>query len=82
MQNIHPPYRFRLGHPPQIGLSCLQILVPKDHFRDNLQWHPISTCLGGSVSAEIVGRKNHVQFFPQLPYQVMATAEKTFKLEL
>jgi hypothetical protein len=55
VDDVHPPDGFRLTHPAQIGLGGLQILVPQNHFRDDLQGDPIPTGISGRMPPEVVG---------------------------
>jgi hypothetical protein len=54
MQNVHPSDGLRFADLAQIALGRLQVLVPEDHFRDDLQRDAASAGVGRRIMRKLV----------------------------
>ena len=54
VQYIHPAHSFSLAYLAEVLLSGLEILVPQQHFRDDLERNPVPTGVGSRVPSQVV----------------------------
>jgi len=55
MQDIHPPDCLGIVDLAEVDLGGLQILVPQNYFRHDLQGHAVSAGIGSRISSKVMG---------------------------
>ena len=61
MQDVHPPDGFGFAHPAQVTLRRLQVLMPEDDLRDDLQRNPASACVDYRIATQVMWRNVHLE---------------------